>query len=415
MEEGEISSPYAAENSYNWLEHPRHGSPVDTSGAIHSSSIEWPGDSEAPPDSVHAAEGSQVSSGLPSTSSLRLLVHHSPVIRKQHKLALLDGYPEIQIGRDIASHGSNTPRIRLKEMEVSKLHATIFWDQDRAQWSIVDMGSKHGTFIRSTLVPAPSGSSDTSVDEKGTRLSAPRVASMPRPLHHLDRLTIGGTTFIIHIHENRSPCTACSPQSDEELPLFLHRHAGGGAGSTKKRKLDDPESQPPESTSSRERDPKKALALLKRSLLSSKPPSSPYPGSRAQQYVDRSARRRALYPDHSPATTPTTDGSRFSSPSASAPATPPPLPPSPAPLSSTNIGHRLLMKQGWQPGTALGEPLSERPGLVAPLDPAATVGRAGIGVSARTATLVVAENGAGWRDVGKRRRWDEIRSSDNVQ
>ncbi|KIL54363.1 hypothetical protein M378DRAFT_814928 [Amanita muscaria Koide BX008] len=56
---------------------------------------------------------------------------------------------ELQLGRDVPLTGMNTPKVRLKEMKVSKLHATVFWDAQRLEWSFVDMGSTHGTFLKS--------------------------------------------------------------------------------------------------------------------------------------------------------------------------------------------------------------------------------------------------------------------------
>lgn len=402
----------------------------DPSGKAYSSALEWPGDPEPhldPPFPIGPDSSSSLVSAPPSTPSLRLLVRHSTVLRKPRKLALLDGYSEIQIGRDVAPSGSETPRIRLKELEVSKLHATIFWDEERLQWAIVDMGSKHGTFIQ-PATPSASGSVSVSSpgfspggavahggDEKGIRLCPPRVASIPRSLHHLDLLTIGGTTFAVHIHEDRIPCADCSPQANEEVPLFPSPKGAGNAAESKKRKLDAvaaPDIAPP-------RHPRAALAMLKRSLLSAttSTPGS-MPGSSAPQYVDRSARRRALYPDHSPATTPNIERSRYSSPSIAAPAAPPP--PTPvsapsAPLPASNIGHRLLMKQGWQPGSALGDPSSDSSGLLTPLEPPSTVGRAGLGASVRpsSSTSAAAVQGEDWRDAGKQRRWAMARASDH--
>lgn len=417
LEEGEIEPIADSGSVYGPVDLPKVD---DTTGATYSPAIEWPGDSDYTPELLPYDDTTAYEPN-PDTStpslSLRLLVQQTAILRRNQRIALADGYSQIEVGRDIAATGSDTPRIRLKEMEVSKLHATIYWNEDRTQWSIVDMGSKHGTFIQSSATPPPSTSSSLALDEKGFRLSAPRVASMPRVLHHLDRLTIGGTTFTIHIHENRTPCTTCSPKADEEIPLFLHRTLGAptDASTNKKRKLDVVSvANTSDPTATRGRDPRKALAMLKRTLLSSKNPA-PVPsgsgsGSRSQ-YVDRSARRRALHPDlHSTAATSGSASADRStanvpSPSASAPTTPPPPP---APLSATNIGHRLLLKQGWQPGTALGEGLGDGGGLVVPLDPPSTVGRAGIGVPARPGSgLPTAVHGGDWRDAGKRRRWEE--------
>lgn len=422
LEEGEIASVsgWQSNSVYGPVDLPSQSS-VDPTGATYSPSIEWPGDTD-PTQALFqyagASASEQHSTDAPTPStSLRLVVQQSTILRKNQKLALLDGFSEIQIGRDIAPAGSDTPRIRLKEMEVSKLHATIYWDQDRSQWSVVDMGSKHGTFIQSSAVHPPGSSAAQGLNEKGFRLSAPRMASMPRVLHHLDSLTIGGTTFVIHIHEDRIPCVACSPGGDEEIPLFLHRAVAGSGGPSKKRKVEESAVHNADSTSVPDRDPKKALSMLKRTLLSSKTPAPAPSGSRGQ-YVDRSARRRAMHPDHSPATTPTADRSTLPSPSVSAPASPPSFaaPTPPAPLSAANIGHRLLLKQGWQPGHALGEASSDNVGLVTPLDPPTTVGRAGIGAPVRPASALSAAQEGDWKDVGKRRRWAEARSGpDGVQ
>ncbi|KAI0749566.1 hypothetical protein C8Q80DRAFT_1162655 [Daedaleopsis nitida] len=387
MEGDIIAGLSAGERPPRWPPDLRNETSVDVSGTFHSSSIEWPGDAEVTPELPHV-ERSQVYIGSPSPSwSLRLLVQHSPILPRQHKLALLDGYPEIHIGRDIAPAGSDTPRIRLKEMEVSKLHTTIYWDQERAHWAVVDMGSKHGTFIQPESVAAPLSSGSSAANQNGARLSAPRVASMPRRLHHLDRLTIGGTTFIVHLHEDMTPCTSCSPQPEEEIPLFLHRPKEGDVGSSMKRKHDVTATELHANTTPVERNPKRALAVLKRSLLSSQAPASSSSRSRGQQYVDRSARRRSLRRDHSSGAT---LGDRSS--------------------STTNIGHRLLMKQGWQPGSPLGELSSEKAGLVVPLDPPSTVGRAGIGVPARSSAV----GDESWRNAGKMRRWEQIQGEDST-
>ncbi|KAI0635678.1 hypothetical protein C8Q77DRAFT_1052185 [Trametes polyzona] len=423
MEEGEI---VAEELTASFPTSVSQGHPAeDPSGTAYSPALEWPGDEETPSELPvpvgTAGHTGYANPSLPS-SSLRLLVRHSTVLRKPQKVALLDGYSEIQVGRDLAPPGSDVPRIRLKEMEVSKLHATIYWDGERSQWSIVDMGSKHGTFIRS--VPSTSGATLVSpssgaisiplpdgMDERGFRLSAPRIASMPRPLHHSDIVTIGGTAFVVHIHELGLPCADCSPQANEEIPLF----ASSGASSNK-RKLDAANivsapgiPQP--------RNPKKALATLKRSLLSAaaSTPSSA-PGSSQLQYVDRSARRRALHPERPPVPTPNAERARQSAfiPAPPSPPSPPPVSTPPIPVPASNIGHRLLLKQGWRPGSTLGDPSNDSPGLLTPLEPASTVGRAGLGASVRPPNSTLGGQNGNWRDVGKRRRWAEGGSADNL-
>ncbi|KAI0671589.1 hypothetical protein C8Q78DRAFT_783590 [Trametes maxima] len=422
MEEGEIVTEEAAGPGSN-VEHSAHPS-ADSSGIAYSPALEWPGDSEPSPDLsllVGTHSYSPPAGSTSPTSSLRLLVLRSSVLRRHQKLALLDGYSEIQIGRDVLPAGSVTPKIRLKELEVSKLHATIYWDQERSQWSIVDMGSKHGTFLQPMESPsvspfagsAPAQSVGGVVDERGTRLSPPRVASIPRMLRHLDRLTFGETTFVVHIHADAVPCAECSPQAGEEIPLFFTE----AAGARKKRKLDEIVT-PGHPDEAQTRDPRKALAVLKRSLLSSVPSATGAPsGSQRSQYVDRSARRRALHPDHPSTTSVTVERSNYPSLPIStvvAPPAPTPVSTPPTPLPSSNIGHRLLMKQGWQPGSALGDPAERKGGLVAPLQPQSTIGRAGLGASVRASNSTPAAQDGDWKDAGKRRRWAEFRSNDSV-
>ncbi|KAH9856466.1 hypothetical protein C2E23DRAFT_721870 [Lenzites betulinus] len=423
MEEGEIVAD--EQNTPQSNDHPfflasRQGASEDASGKTYSSALEWPGDAE--PQPLESPDGLEAYAKYPiptaSASCLRLLVRHSSVLRRPKALALLDGYSEIQIGRDLQAPGADVPKIRLKDLEVSKLHATIYWDTERSQWSIVDMGSKHGTFVQhaasavSASGPAPAfapaSTAASAPDTRGARLSQPRVASVPKALHHLDHLSVGGTTFVVHIHDDGLPCTDCSPQAGEEIPLFP-ANAPGPSTAGSKRKLDA--ITVTHLTEGPPRNPKKALAMLKRSLLSSGAPiAGRAPVSAAPHYVDRSARRRTLYPDHSPATG--NEHSQRSSPSIATPATSSPstsVPASSIPISANNIGHRLLMKQGWQPGTALGDSSIDSGGLLAPLEPPSTSGRAGLGAPVPPAV----QNGD-WRDVGKQRRWAEARNPNSV-
>ena len=227
----------------------------DDSPTYHPS-YEFPGVDEIP---SHPALHVPTSSTTPTPSNdfpiCRLIMQEGRFIAQKRRLAVIDGYSEVQFGRDAPPAGVNTPRIRLKDMEVSKLHATLFWDAERTEWAVVDMGSKHGTFVGSGQ------------DTNRVRLSASRVASMPKRLKHLDRLSLGGTTFVVHIHENRLPCSDCSASgqgTDDLIPLFSHRRDGSGtvaqADRGHKRGADHTDDVP--------RNAKRALASLKQSLLS---------------------------------------------------------------------------------------------------------------------------------------------------
>ncbi|KAI0069580.1 hypothetical protein K474DRAFT_1632694 [Panus rudis PR-1116 ss-1] len=364
------------------------------------------------------------------SGSLRLRVLQSAILHRKQSLAVLDGYTEIQIGRDIAPPGSDIPRIRLKEMEVSKVHATIYWDKERREWSVVDMGSKHGTFVRSnqgTFVPpsvptasssntSPSGTHPPRLDERGFRLSAPRVASRPSRLRHGDQLSVGSTTFVVHIHPDGMPCIECSPQGGDEIELFDNRRKEleRGAALRHKRALEAVSPATGHAQSVSEQDAKRSMTMLKRSLLSRHSPSGSQTPTESGQYVDRSALRRVRHPEAPPVSLPrqvlppvtlaSAPSSRYSTPS-----TPEPVSAPPTPVPSSNIGHRLLMKQGWQPGTALGtgeDPEKTATSLVEPLKVAGNTNRLGLGSSQPPAsTLRESSAGLSWKEEAKRRRW----------
>lgn len=404
-------------------------------------------------------------------AALRLVLESSNVLPAKQRLAILDGYTEVQIGRDHAPAGTDTPRIRLKDMEVSKLHATLFWDKDRQRWAAVDMGSKHGTYVQSSSNEAhvPFPREPDFGDMKGQRLSASRTASVPRVLKHLDRLTVGCTTFIVHVHDERLPCIDCSasadPNAGDEIPLFL---------TDKKRKRDSPTAEitvPPSNPAiiDAPRDAKRALTSLRKDLLSKRTYSPSFPTTKLlasqtpiqtqtssqTRYIDRSAKRRALHATSSALDAPGTSLASQSSNSASlghasllSPAqwqpapgrtlpaeswSPPPSPAPPAPLGASNIGHKLLMKQGWQPGTALGtfdsapevtrtpeqsdaapdDTVPERTALIAPLELSANLSRAGLGMQPQLTSSMAGDKPVVSRrqetNNWARRRWQDIR------
>ncbi|GAA5940673.1 uncharacterized protein JCM15063_006320 [Sporobolomyces koalae] len=143
---------------------------------------------------------------------LRLVVKKadSTVLPSAQRIAVLDPQEPVTIGRD----RSHERRIRLKELAVSKVHATLFWSVDELAetggfWAIVDNGSTHGTFLKG----------DGELDY--SRLSEPKVASSPSRLHHVDSLRCGSTTFIVHIHASFA-CSTCTVASDSSniIPLL---------------------------------------------------------------------------------------------------------------------------------------------------------------------------------------------------
>lgn len=354
-------------------------------------SLEWPGNDEnTEHDDSLASSTSQLAHSSPA---FRLLVQTTSILPRAQRLAVIEGYPEVQVGRDIAPPGSVTPRIRLKEMEVSKLHATIYWDDGRAEWGLVDMGSKHGTFHNRYH-------SGITSETRGSRLSPPRVASMPRYLQHLDTVSIGGTTFVVHIHNDGLPCSGCSRGDNDEIPLFATKTSVTPAHG-KRRRDEESAHLPLDKT----KDPKKALSLLKKSLLSQRPAEKP-DSSASATWVDRSARRRKMY-------SPSLPLSQKQSPlPASAHPAPQHTPTTPAssisePVSSSNIGYRMLAKQGWAPGTSLGVASDDTQHIVEPIVVPSTTNRAGLG-SVSTASFP--SQGKDWREEGKQRLWSRFDS-----
>ncbi|KAG6880123.1 hypothetical protein C0992_005830 [Termitomyces sp. T32_za158] len=388
---------------------------VLTPGEDYDPSYEWPGESsttsflytDPPPTSKRTFVTLR-----PNQPTFRLIVLRSSILSSKHRLGVIDGHSEIQFGRDVVPNGSTTPKIRLKEMQVSKLHATAYWDASRREWGVVDMGSMHGTFLKFA---------NATGDDHGVRLSPPRQASIPKKLSHMDQLTIGGTTFLIHMHKDRLPCQDCQTDGNHDIPLYpvskSYKSTAEPSVATP-RNADDSDYHVPKAPA----DPKKALSLLKKSLLTRHSDSSLRPSASSMetaptQYVDRSARRRALMPATQPdapgVSTPPSSVSLEAStilPRSKSPSVEPTSQPA-VPLPASNIGHRLLMKQGWEPGTALGSPLNSyegQVGLVEPLEPTVSLNRGGLGLkraSTSTTSLPTLPD-RDWKETGKRRRWD---------
>jgi hypothetical protein len=329
--------------------------------------FEWPGENES---DASFTSGSSHPVPIKDHPILRLVVLQSSVLASKRRVAVLDSYHEAQLGRDVQLTGSVTPRIRLKEMEVSKLHATVYWDGSRKEWNVVDMGSKHGTFLQS-------GTASASSQAIGLRLSQPRFSSIPRRLRHGDRLSIGGTTFAVHIHENQSPCQDCAVSDALEIPLF--------PAVQKRTRNVGPETEGQLQMPAKKRDAKRGMNMLKRCLLKlhDEPKDVISSTTGTDNYIDRAARRRMLHISsysESPGV-PSLSMVTGASHTNGRPGSPAPEPSSrPAlPINSSNIGHRLLVRQGWIPGSALGNPSELRDGLVDPLEVRVKQNRAGLG------------------------------------
>lgn len=115
----------------------------------------------------------------PPCSALRLVVHHSATSSSLDLLPVHLLLAVVTCTTTIGRDRSFEPRIRLKSLEVSKTHATLFQEEgnDNGSWFIVDNASTHGTFVRRHL------------QSEWERLSEKGTASAPRLLEHLESVT----------------------------------------------------------------------------------------------------------------------------------------------------------------------------------------------------------------------------------
>ncbi|KLT44618.1 hypothetical protein CC85DRAFT_242272 [Cutaneotrichosporon oleaginosum] len=316
---------------------------------------------------------------------LRFVVRRSKVL-PLGGVVLLDARPGgIQIGRD--RRGAGDPaRVRVREMEVSKTHALVYWGregrvdaavraavpkpEDAEGWWIVDLGSTLGTYV------AHRG------EREATRLSEAKHASTPHPIRHLSRVTVGTTTFTAHIHTDW-PCGDCALAGAEEIRLEVDAETATPDGGS------PAPFDPPVGAAARrgQRQFKRKLAMdaLRDTLLGEDARTAPSRGA----YVDRSAQRRRLHVSSPPRT------SGSPGPAIIAP---------PQPAGPSAAARAMLARQGWAPGSGLGRDAS---GRAEPVVAVLRNERVGLGARGQVADQ---GDGAGgdWRSRGKQRRWDEV-------
>lgn len=207
--------------------------------------------------------------------------------------------------------------IRLPDFEVSKLQCNIEFDKERRQYFICDVGSRNGTFLN------------------GSRLSESKQKSQLQVITHGDELTLGTTTFHLHIHPGTQTCDSCEPGQVQALA-----HQGTSTA------VDDdvtitkvvPGDRLLNSLSVQEQR-KSELKRIKRAyaLEDSTYCEQPTDGTLAGKYKNRAEVRRTKVGSDVPV------------------ATADDLPASVhRPIKEENVGRKMLEKMGWKEGEGLG-------------------------------------------------------------
>ncbi|CAO3636185.1 unnamed protein product [Cunninghamella blakesleeana] len=139
-------------------------------------------------DEYDNSSNNRKDNGEPETDACcRLIVLTSKIIEKG--LVKLVDANGITIGRD--KHLWDERRWRLPDIEVSKYHCQIYYDEDKKCFSLIDVGSQNGTLLN------------------GIRLSEKKISSSPHSLKHGDQIQVGDTLLEFHNHENGWPCEKC--------------------------------------------------------------------------------------------------------------------------------------------------------------------------------------------------------------
>ncbi|XP_021345956.1 angiogenic factor with G patch and FHA domains 1-like isoform X1 [Mizuhopecten yessoensis] len=83
--------------------------------------------------------------------------------------------------------------ILIPDINVSKAHAEIQFDEKEYKYYLTDLSSQNGTFLNEE------------------RVSEPKVKSKPMVLSHGDTLQFGCTRLLLHIHDGTDTCDECEP------------------------------------------------------------------------------------------------------------------------------------------------------------------------------------------------------------
>ncbi|XP_060065534.1 angiogenic factor with G patch and FHA domains 1-like isoform X2 [Ylistrum balloti] len=195
--------------------------------------------------------------------------------------------------------------ILIPDINISKTHAEIHFDETEYQYFLTDLASQNGTFLNEE------------------RVSEPKEKSKPKVLNHGDTLQFGCTRLLLHIHDGMDTCDECEPgqvqaqlqaqnQSQKEIVIL--------------------------SKEEKQRQQKQQLKKIKKKY-----------GLKDSAYVDNmSAINNPAYNDKADERRKTVGSDNPYQPD-EAPAS------VHRPISEENKGHKMLKKLGWTEGESLGK------------------------------------------------------------
>lgn len=258
-----------------------------------------------------------------------------------------------QEGANIGREPCGLNAVKLPEVQVSKSHVAIGYHRRRGRYTVRDTGSVNGTFLNTT-----------------SRLSQAKESSKPRPLYHDDTLTVGTTTFLVHMHCGWETCESCDPA------LWSHDLEKGATA----------ENLEPIDLTRR----KELNRIKKKYGLRAKDTFGEIEGEIGEDYSDRASARRKTVGSDNPA----------------------PCRPDEAPSSvhrrigQSNKGHQMMEKMGWRAGEGLGK---ESLGRAEPIAAEVRDEKAGLGTSHASRSLDNAAPGpSSDRSRRMKRHFDEV-------
>ncbi|XP_052795782.1 angiogenic factor with G patch and FHA domains 1-like isoform X2 [Mya arenaria] len=239
--------------------------------------------------------------------------------RRQHALELAQNWPpcirmivtasdHLSVGSLFivpctgASIGREKAAITIPDLNVSKLHATISYNQDSCVYEIVDNASQNGTLVNDQ------------------RISEAKVQSCPVVVSHGSMVQVAGTRLLCHIHAGTVTCDACEPgvvRAGNQKNTADHKVLTKEQRKLKQR---------------REINQIKKKYGLKNSKYEDNAQVFTNP-----QYEDKASVRRQTVGSDVP-------GHKHEAPASVT-----------RPITSSNVGHKLLSKMGWKEGESLGK------------------------------------------------------------